>query len=94
MVLLLIVYIVLIGVGTSVRRLSSVFDLASTTNDAHQGVVVAHDDEDVDELALMMTTAMEKVLEADGLLVMSDGSSSSKTTRSPVGYPCSLWEIR
>jgi hypothetical protein len=81
--LLLIVYMVLIGGGTSVRRLSSVVleTSASTTNgsllplhDDHQ-VIVVHDDEDVAELALMMSRAMEKVLE-DGLLSTSDGSSS------------------
>jgi hypothetical protein len=99
--LLLLAYIVLISGGTSVRRLSRVYELASTTDGSrrqqqqqlfplhdneHQVVVVAHDDEDVAELALMMSRAKEKVLE-DGLLVMSDGSSSKTNSLASSSCP-------
>jgi hypothetical protein len=92
LVLSLIAFIELISGATSVRRVSRVYELATDVTKRRQPLPLHNDHkEDVDELALMMSRAREEVLE-DGLLGMSDGSSSKTNSLSfscPM-EPCGL----
>jgi hypothetical protein len=92
LVLSLIAFIELISGGTSVRRVSRVYELATDGSKRRQPLPLHNDhQENVDELALMMSRAMEKVL-GDDFPGMIDGSSSKTNSLSfscPM-EPCGL----